>query len=112
MRFPGGERQQVIDGLTERGIGSLIYYPKPIHTQDYLQSYLPGAAEQSLPVTEQLTDEVLSIPVRPSLTDDEVDAVAAAVRELATPVAELKPGAGASGRTGLKDSSVGAGSRA
>ncbi|MBA2255145.1 MAG: DegT/DnrJ/EryC1/StrS family aminotransferase [Chloroflexi bacterium] len=93
MRFPGGERQQVIDGLTERGIGTLIYYPKPIHRQDYLQSYLPGAAEQSLPVSERLTEEVLSIPVRPSLTDDELDTIIRAVRDVATPVAELKTGA-------------------
>jgi perosamine synthetase len=94
MRFPGGERQKVIDGLTERGIGTLIYYPMPIHKQDYIQSYLPGLAEQSLPVTEELTEEVLSIPVRPSLTDDEVDQVIAAVREVATPVSQLGSRAG------------------
>jgi dTDP-4-amino-4,6-dideoxygalactose transaminase len=88
MRFPQ-ERQKVIDGLTERGIGTLIYYPKPIHKQEYLQSHLPGADDQLLPVTETLTDEVLSIPVRPSLTDEEVDAVIQAVREVATPVADL-----------------------
>ena len=114
MRFPGGERQQVIDGLTERGIGTLIYYPKPVHRQEYLASYLPGIGELSLPVTEQLSDEVLSIQVRPSLTDDEVDTIVAAVREVATPVAELAERAGSrsNGRTGLKDSTVGAGSAA
>ncbi len=37
MRFPG-ERQRVIDGLTERGVGTLIYYPVPIHRQAYLQA--------------------------------------------------------------------------
>ena len=44
MRFPG-ERQHVIDGLSERGIGSLIYYPVPVHRQAYLQQYVPGAAD-------------------------------------------------------------------
>jgi perosamine synthetase len=110
MRFPG-EREKVIEGLTERGIGTLIYYPKPIHQQDYLQSYVPGAAELFLPVTELLTDEVLSIPVRPSLTDEEVDTVIRAVREVATPVADLPdlPGRDRAG-VGPEPSTVGAGS--
>lgn len=84
MRFPG-ERQQVIDGLTDRGIGTLIYYPVPVHRQAYLQAFMPGAADLALPVTNRLADEVLSIPVRPNLTEAELDAVIAAVREVATP---------------------------
>ena len=67
MRFPG-ERQAVIDGLTERGIGTLIYYPVPIHKQAYLQRYVPGAADLDLPVTNRLSDEVLAIPVHPMLS--------------------------------------------
>jgi perosamine synthetase len=85
MRFPG-ERQRVIDGLTERGIGTLIYYPVPIHRQAYLQAYVPGAAALDLPVTNRLSEEVLSVPVRPNLAADELEAVIAAIREVATPV--------------------------
>jgi perosamine synthetase len=85
MRFPG-ERQRVIDGLTERGIGTLIYYPVPIHRQAYLGAFVPGAADLDLPVTNQLSDEVLSIPVRPNLAPDELEAVIAAIRAVATPV--------------------------
>jgi perosamine synthetase len=85
MRFPG-ERERVVAGLTERGIGSLIYYPVPIHRQSYLQAYVPGAADLDLPVTDRLSDEVLSIPVHPKLTDEELDAIVRAVREVATPV--------------------------
>ena len=88
MRFPG-ERQRVIDGLTERGIGTLIYYPVPIHMQAYLQRYVPGASGLDLPVTNRLGDEVLSIPVRPNLTDEEIDTIVAAVREVATPVSPV-----------------------
>jgi dTDP-4-amino-4,6-dideoxygalactose transaminase len=86
MRFPG-ERQAVIDGLTERGIGTLIYYPVPIHKQTYLQTYLPGVADLRLPVTDRLSDEVLAIPVHPMLSDDDLAAIAEAVRAVATPVA-------------------------
>jgi len=85
MRFPG-ERQAVIDGLTERGVGTLIYYPIPIHRQAYLQTYMPGAADLDLPVTNRLSDEVLAIPVHPMLSDEDLTTIVAAVRSVATPV--------------------------
>jgi dTDP-4-amino-4,6-dideoxygalactose transaminase len=84
MRFPG-ERQQVIDGLAERGIGTLIYYPVPIHRQAYLQAYLPGAADLPLPVTDRLSDEVLAVPVHPRLSQEDLEAIVAAIRAVATP---------------------------
>jgi perosamine synthetase len=86
VRFPG-QRQRVIDGLTERGIGTLVYYPIPVHRQEYLQAFIPGAAELDLPITNRLSDEVLSIPVRPNLAPDELEAVITAVREVAIPPA-------------------------
>ncbi len=84
MRFPG-ERQQVIDGLTARGVGTLIYYPVPIHRQAYLQAYLPGAADLDLPVTNRLADEVLAIPVHPKLSAEDLATIVAAIRDVATP---------------------------
>jgi perosamine synthetase len=86
MRFPGA-RQQVIDGLAKRGVGTLIYYPVPIHRQAYLQQYVPGAAELSLPVTDRLSDEVLAIPVHPMLSPDDLDTIVEAIRGVATPCA-------------------------
>jgi hypothetical protein len=85
MRFPG-ERQAVIDGLAEREIGTLIYYPIPIHRQAYLQDLMPGVADLDLPVTNALSDEVLAIPVHPLLSETDLDAIVAAIREVATPV--------------------------
>ncbi|HEY4753255.1 MAG TPA: DegT/DnrJ/EryC1/StrS family aminotransferase [Candidatus Limnocylindrales bacterium] len=86
MRFPG-ERRQVIDGLAERGVGTLIYYPVPIHKQAYLQAFVPGAADLDLPVTNRLSDEVLAIPVHPMLSQDDLATIVQAVRDVATPVA-------------------------
>jgi dTDP-4-amino-4,6-dideoxygalactose transaminase len=80
MRFPG-ERQRVIDGLAERGVGTLIYYPVPIHRQ----AYLPGAADLPLPVTDRLSDEVLAIPVHPRLSQADLETIVDAVRAVATP---------------------------
>jgi dTDP-4-amino-4,6-dideoxygalactose transaminase len=47
-----------------------------------------GYGEQRFPASEQLSLDVLSIPVHPSLTDDEIEAVIAAVNEVAV---ELGP---------------------
>ncbi len=91
VRFPG-ERERVIAALGERGVGTMIYYPIPVHRQAYLQGLLPGADRQALPVTDRLADEVLSLPVRPDLADEELDEIVAAVREVATPLERVAVG--------------------
>ena len=88
VRFPE-ERDRVAALLGERGVGSMIYYPIPVHRQPYLQRLLPDAARQSLPVTDRLADQVLSLPVRPDLSDEELDTIVSAVREVATPRQEV-----------------------
>jgi dTDP-4-amino-4,6-dideoxygalactose transaminase len=80
------ERDAFADRLRERGVGSAIYYPIPVHRQKPFLAL--GYADQRYPVTERLTTEVLSIPVHPSLTDDEVETVIGVVNETA---AELGP---------------------
>jgi dTDP-4-amino-4,6-dideoxygalactose transaminase len=72
------ERQRVMRELHERGIGTVIHYPIATHLQP-IYSHL--AAPGSLPVTEQLCDDIFSLPIYPELTDDEVRAVATALRE-------------------------------
>ena len=74
-------------------MGSAIYYPIPVHRQKPFVAL--GYGDQRYPVTERLTDQVLSIPVHPSLTDDEVATVIGAVNETA---AELGPLGGRGGR--------------
>ena len=60
-------------GLTERGIGTLIYYPIPVHRQEYLQEYVPTRPTSTCQSPNRLADEVLSIPVRPNLAPDELE---------------------------------------
>lgn len=57
--------------LTENGIQSQIHYPIPPHKQKALLQF----AHLSFPITEMMHDEVLSLPMSPVLTDDEVDYV-------------------------------------
>jgi dTDP-3-amino-3,4,6-trideoxy-alpha-D-glucose transaminase len=67
--------------LRERGVGTDVHYPLPAHLQVPYARYGRGAG--SLPITEQLAQEVLSLPMYPELSDDDVDYVAEQVRAFA-----------------------------
>lgn len=67
-----GIRDQIRDGLAKEGIGTEVYYPIPQHRQEAFR-YLGDA---NLPVTERLSESVLSLPVFPELTDGERERVA------------------------------------
>jgi dTDP-4-amino-4,6-dideoxygalactose transaminase len=54
-----------------------------------------GFGDEPLPVTDRLTEQVLSIPVHPALTDAEVATVIGTVNETAAELGPLETGAGA-----------------
>jgi dTDP-4-amino-4,6-dideoxygalactose transaminase len=62
--------------LAERGVGTDIHYPLPVHLQAPFAAYAGGA----LPNTERLANEILSLPIYPELSDDDVDYVCEALR--------------------------------
>lgn len=79
VRVPGGKRDGLRDFLKERGVGSEIYYPVPIHQQKY---YVEGLGyNQTLPETELAAKEVLSLPVHPGLSQADLDCIVSAVNE-------------------------------
>jgi dTDP-4-amino-4,6-dideoxygalactose transaminase len=71
-------RDHLIDVLRQSGIGYGIHYPVPVHQMPAYASlsYGPGA----LPVTERAAREVLSLPLYPELSPEEVETVGQAVR--------------------------------
>jgi len=71
------KRDAFVDRLRERGVGTGVYYPIPVHRQKPFIEL--GYGDQSFPVSEQLSEEVVSIPVHPGLSDEDVDAVIDAV---------------------------------
>jgi len=79
VRLPAHRRDAVRAALRERGIGTEVHYPLPAHQQPVYAHLAPPGG---LPVTERLAGEVLSLPMYPELTDDEVRAVAGALREV------------------------------
>lgn len=74
----GPRRDDLSARLRERGIASAVHYPVPCHLQPALADlgYKPG----SLPVSEKLAGEVLSLPMHPHLDEGAVAVVGAAVR--------------------------------
>ena len=79
IRVPGGRRDALRAFLTERGIGTQIHYPVPIHMQEAAQFL--GYRKGDLPVTEKVAGEVLSLPMFAELTDAQIDRVATSVTE-------------------------------
>ncbi|MDQ2951165.1 MAG: DegT/DnrJ/EryC1/StrS family aminotransferase [Chloroflexota bacterium] len=79
IRVPDGRRDALKAFLGERGIGTGVHYPVPIHMQE-AASFL-GYRKGDLPITERLAGEVLSLPMFAELTDAQVDVTAAAVTE-------------------------------
>src|SRR5437660_3294693 len=73
------ERDEVRQYLEEKGIGCGVHYPIPIHLQEACRSldYTRGA----FPVSENLADEFLSLPMFPELTEEQTEYVASCVSE-------------------------------
>ncbi|MFM7549018.1 MAG: DegT/DnrJ/EryC1/StrS family aminotransferase [Cyanobacteriota bacterium] len=73
--------------LQEAGVSTIIYYPIPIHRQPAYAEL--GYRSGSLPVTESLCSEVLSLPIFPELSSDQQNQVIGVLRQLAAAPAEL-----------------------
>lgn len=75
VRIADGKRDLVREKLAERGIGTMVYYPVPVHL-------LPVYAGLGcrLPVTEAAAREVLSLPIGPLIEREAQERVAEAVR--------------------------------
>jgi perosamine synthetase len=77
VRVSGGRRDALRDYLKEHGVGSEVYYPVPIHQQKlYVQEL---GYHQQLPETERAAAEVLSLPVHPSLSQQDLEIIVEAV---------------------------------
>ncbi len=64
--------------LKDHGVGTGIHYPIPLHLQPALQHL--GYQKGSFPVTEAVVDTILSLPIYPELTSEQIDTIVAAIR--------------------------------
>ena len=74
------QRDEVLQKLKEKGVGAGIHYPIPLHRQP---AYVKlGYGSQSLPVSEQVASEIISLPLYPELTEDQIGYVTNAIKEI------------------------------
>jgi dTDP-4-amino-4,6-dideoxygalactose transaminase len=76
VRIPGGRRDEVANKLKAVGVPTAIYYPKPLHQQT---AYRHFPSVGSLPVSQRLSGEVLSLPMHPYLESATQDRVVTAM---------------------------------
>ncbi|SLN22826.1 DegT/DnrJ/EryC1/StrS family aminotransferase [Oceanibacterium hippocampi] len=67
------DREALQKSLAEQGVPSAVYYPRPMHLQPAYRDY--GDGEGSLPVSERLSERVLSLPMHPYLESADIERI-------------------------------------
>ena len=80
VQVPEG-RKRFQDFLAERGVGSGLHYPIPIHLQECYADR--GVGRGAYPVTEAAADRIVSLPMAAELTDAQIDHAIEAIRDYA-----------------------------
>ena len=80
LRVVGADRDQLREGLAEKGIPAMIYYPVPLHQQ---KAYLdPRYKDGDFPIAERLAACVLSLPMHTELDEEQLEYITSSVIEL------------------------------
>jgi len=75
----GLDRGALQKGLSAKGVSSMVYYPVSLHLQAVYSAQ--GGVKGDFPVSEKAQDEVLSLPIYPEMTEEQVKQVAEAVKQ-------------------------------
>lgn len=76
-----GKRDALHDYLADNGVGTVCHYPIAPHKQECYAKEAWNIPQLSLPITERLADEELSIPIGPTITMEEVKKVVKLINE-------------------------------
>lgn len=71
-------RAEIMAALQTHRVASAIYYPIPLHKQDVFANALEGL---SLPISEWVSSQCLSLPICPELTDTQIDTVVDIIKQ-------------------------------
>lgn len=80
LRVIGADRDKLREGLAERGIPAMIYYPVPLHQQKAYRD--PRYKDGDFPVAERLAACVLSLPMHTELDEEQLEYITSSVNEL------------------------------
>jgi dTDP-4-amino-4,6-dideoxygalactose transaminase len=72
-------RDELKKKLEDNGIGTGIHYPKPLHLHEAFR--FMGHKEGDFPISEKVAKEILSIPVHPSVTEDNIRFISKIIKE-------------------------------
>lgn len=78
IKVKNGKRDELSEFLLENGIGNGIYYPIPLYNQVL---YTEMGYDQSLPVTDKIVEEVLSLPIHAKLTKEDLDLIVEVIKK-------------------------------
>jgi len=78
LKVKNGKRNELKKYLSEKGIPSMIYYPLPIHKQEAFQQFVSG--DFVLPISEELCDQVLSLPIHTEMILDHINFICDSVK--------------------------------
>ena len=76
-----GSRDMLQATLKAAGIPSMVYYPKPMHLQSAFKQIIPNLAGDACPTATSLCERVLSLPMHPYITEEDIETVCEVVTE-------------------------------
>jgi len=71
-------RDRLLEHLNKQGVGAGIHYPTPVHLHGAYQNL--NYREGSFPMAEQICKEIVSLPIFPEITDEQIDFIATEIR--------------------------------
>ena len=78
LKVKAGKRDALQKYLSEKGIPTMIYYPLPLYRQEAFQQFVSN--DFILPTTEELCNEVLSLPVHTEMNEDMLNFISSSVK--------------------------------
>lgn len=80
ITIAAGLREAFINFLKQQGIGTAIYYPKPLHQINFLVNH-EVSRSTDCSIAERMSQEVVSLPIWPELTFEELDRVCEVIKQ-------------------------------
>jgi len=73
-------RDTVMEYLKGKGVSTAIYYPKPLHLQEWSKNY--NYAKSSMLVSQLYSERVLSLPIHPSVTEEQIKYICDDIKDI------------------------------